>query len=315
MTLFSKLNIIKECRKYDISLWQCPQFLFLLMGFLIAAASILIYLIGLHFIVDPAVVAIIVLIVAAISVIIAFIITNSFERLAEANRLKSEFVSIASHQLRTPISNMKWSLETLMSGRLGKVEEKELEYFSILKENVDRMGSLVSDLLTVSRIEAAKLSFKKESFSLKDLVEKIIKENKPWILASNSEVKTYYQENLPSIFSDKKMIANVINNLLANAIHYTKGRGKITIRIFQQGKDVYFEIKDNGIGIPEKDQKYIFQKFFRASNALSQETQGTGLGLYIAKSLIEKLGGKIGFRSKEGEGTTFWFKIPTTNDQ
>jgi len=240
------------------------------------------------------------------------IITDSFERLAEANRMKSEFVSIVSHQLRSPLSNLRWALELLMSGKIGKIEEKQLEYFTILKENSNRMKELIEDLLIVSRIETAKLLIKKMEFSLEDLVKELIKELTPFALASNVEIKFLNKEDLPKVFADPSQIRLVIENLLDNAIRYIKGIGVVEIKIESQEKNIYFEIKDNGVGIPKEEQKYIFQKFFRSENVLKYQTQGSGLGLYISKAIIEKLGGEIGFKSQGGIGSTFWFTLPLT---
>jgi signal transduction histidine kinase len=310
MKIFEQLNIPKQCKKYGLSLWQCPSFLFLIMGIIIGLVSILSYAIGTRYIEEPRIVALIILIVAAILLTLATLITNSFEKLAEANRMKSEFISIVSHQLRAPLSNLAWTLELLMSGRFGKIEPEQVEYFKILKENSDRMRDLVRDLLIVSKIESAKLFLKKEEFSLEELTKEIIKEFEPFAKASNCQVEFFPEENLPKILGDRYQIRQVIENLLDNAIRYTKGEGKVKIRIMKEKKFIHFEIEDNGVGIPKEDQKFIFQKFFRASNVLRYKTQGTGLGLYISKAIIERSGGKIGFKSQEGVGTTFWFKLP-----
>ena len=308
--ILSQLNIVAQCRKYGLSLWQCPQFLFLVMGLVITISTLTAYAIGTRYIEDPRMVALIVLLATAILFIIAVIITNSFERLAEANRMKSEFVSIVSHQLRSPLSNLRWALELLMSGKIGKIEEKQLEYFTILKENSNRMKELIEDLLIVSRIETAKLLIKKMEFSLEDLVKELIKEFTPFARASNVEIKFRAKENLPKIFADQSQIRLVIENFLDNAIRYIKGIGVVEIKIESQEKNIYFEIKDTGVGIPKEEQKYIFQKFFRSENVLRYQTQGSGLGLYISKAIIEKSGGKIGFKSQEGIGSTFWFTLP-----
>jgi len=282
------------------------------MGLVITISTLTAYAIGTRYIEDPRMVALIVLLATAILFIIAVIITNSFERLAEANRMKSEFVSIVSHQLRSPLSNLKWAIELLMSGKLGKIEEKQTEYFKILKENSDRMGELIKDLLIVSRIETAKLPIKKMEFSLEDLVKELIKELTPFALASNVEIKFLNKEDLPKVFADPSQIRLVIENLLDNAIRYIKGIGVVEIKIESQEKNIYFEIRDNGVGIPKEEQKYIFQKFFRSENVLKYQTQGSGLGLYISKAIIEKSEGEIGFKSQEGIGSTFWFTLPLT---
>jgi signal transduction histidine kinase len=307
----AQLNIIAQCKKYGLSLWQCPQFLFLIMGLIIIGSSLATYAIGQRYIEDPQIVALIVLFITAILFIIAAAIVRSFERLAEANRMKSEFVSIVSHQLRSPLSNLKWVIELLLSGRTNQVTEKQIEYFKILKENSDRMGELISDLLTVSRIEQGKFPLRKEKIFLADLIKKIIKEMEIFAKASNVEIKFKTEKDLPKILADPAQLKLAIENLLDNAIRYIKGKGKVEIKLEKRNKNLYLEIKDNGVGIPQEDQKYVFQKFFRSGNVLRQQTEGSGLGLYITKSIIEKSGGKINFKSQEGIGSTFWLTLPT----
>jgi len=308
--ILNQLNIYAQCRRYGLSLWQCPQFLFLVMGVIIVGSILAAYIIGTHYVEDPLTVALIILILVVILFIVAFIITRSFERLTEANRMKSEFVSVVSHQLRSPLSNLKWAIEFLMSGRAGKIEEEQIEYFRILKENISRMGDLVQDLLTVSRIETATLPLKKREFFLADLVKDLISEFETFAKASNVAVKFNGGENLPKAFTDPPRIRLVLENLLDNAIRYIKEKGEVEMRLERKGENLYFEIRDTGVGIPKEDQKYIFQKFFRSENVLRYQTQGSGLGLYIAKAIIEKSGGKIGFKSQEGVGSTFWFTLP-----
>lgn len=309
--IYSQLNFSRQCQKYGLSLWQCPQFLFLLMGIIIIFSSLATYAIGTRFISDPEIVALIVISLALTLILIAFTITQSFDRLAEANRMKSEFISVVSHQLRSPLSNLKWAIEFLMSGKLGSIQSKQLEYFKILKENSSRMQELVSDLLTVSRIESAKFVSKKDCFSLSDLVKDLLFQFEPFAKASNVQIELNNNEkNLPKILGDSFQIRQAIENLLDNAIRYVKERGVVEIDVFKKGNNVVLAIKDNGVGIPEGDKKYIFQKFFRSENALRYQTEGSGLGLYIAKKFIEKSGGKIGFASQEGKGSTFWLNLP-----
>lgn len=308
--IFSQFNIFTQCKKYRLPLWQCPQFLFLIMGIIIVSSSLITYVIGNRYIEDPGIVALMILGITIILFIVAFTITRSFERLAEANRMKSEFVSIVSHQLRSPLSNLRWVIELLMSGKIDSITEKQTEYFKILKENSSRMAELVQNLLIVSRIETATLPPKKIEFCFEDLIKELIKEFGFFAKASNAEIFFELQDNLPKIFTDSSQVKLVIENLLDNAIRYVKEKGKVSIKLKKQNDNIYFEIEDDGVGIPKEDQKYIFQKFFRSENIMKYQTQGSGLGLYISKAIIEKLGGKIGFKSQEGIGSTFWFTLP-----
>ncbi|KPJ57518.1 hypothetical protein AMJ49_00050 [Parcubacteria bacterium DG_74_2] len=308
--IFGEINIVSQCKKYHLPIWQCPHFIFLIMGFLIFISSLFAYILGNRYIQDPLLVALLTIFLTGVFFVFGFILVRGFENLAEANRLKSEFVSIVSHQLRSPLSNLRWVLELIMSGKIEPVSQKQLEYFKILKENSDRMGELIKDLLIISRIETARLPIRNENFSLGDLVNSLITDFKPLAEASNVKIELKEEKNLPKTFGDPSKIKLVVENLLDNAIRYIKGKGEVKINLKHQKNKIYFEIEDNGVGIPKEDQKYIFQKFFRSENILKYQTQGTGLGLHISKYIVEKSGGKIGFKSQEGKGSTFWFTVP-----
>ncbi len=322
---FEQLNVVGQCRKYNLPLRQCPQFLFLMMGNINVAAMVAAYVIGIRY-GDPEMVSLIALSLSVVLLTISFVITRSFEQLAEANRLKTEFVNIVSHQIRSPLTNLKWIVEILTSGVLGRTENKQTEYFKILKENLERMQKLVSELLTVSRIESDKIVLKKENFSLQNMAGDLIKEFEPISKSSNVAVEAEFSAGTPPVNGDPFQILQVLENLIYNAIRYIgfageeiargKNPARVVVKIYGKGNFVFCEVSDNGIGIPVKDQKYIFQKFFRADNVRRYQTGGSGLGLYIAKNIIDNSGGKIGFFSRQGEGTTFWLKLPAAaNDK
>jgi len=288
------------------------------MGVIIVFSSILSYTLGRRYIEDPQVAALFIIVLTLVLLVLAFIITKSFERLAEASRLKSEFVSIVSHQLRAPLSNMKWIADLLTS---GKGTAKHEEYFFMLKENAARMQELVNDLLMVSRIEEGGLITKREEFSFQDLLKEVVVNFQPIMQATNIALSVQEESKILKVFADPMQIRQVLSNLLDNAIKYT-GKTKqavlkdgakkhtITMHIKDRGRNLRFEIEDTGVGIPKEDQKYIFEKFFRSGNALRHETQGSGLGLYIAKAIVKRSGGEMGFYSIEHKGSTFWFTIP-----
>jgi len=313
-TRLEDLNISAQCKKYNLSLWQCPHFFFVIMGFVMAGIIFTVYGVGLHFISDPQVIALVVLFLTAALFIITFIITQFFEKTAEANRLKSEFVSIVTHQLRSPLTSLSWAIEALISGQFGKVDEKQLEYLKILKENNSRMGELIKDLITVTKVEDGSQFKNKELVSLEAITKDLVFKFQPFTQASNIDLQVKTDEKLPQISTVASQIKIVIESLIDNAIRYTKPKngkkGTIEISIIKKEKSAHFKIRDNGLGIPKDDQKYIFQKFFRSINVKEIQPYGSGLGLFITKSIITKLGGKIGFNSEEGKGTTFWFTLP-----
>jgi len=308
--ILAQLNIIKQCKQYGLSVWQCPQFLFLLMGIVIVAASLSSYLIGIRYVADPYLVSLMVISIVVILFVISFIITQSFERLAEASRMKSEFINVVSHQLRSPITNIKWIADFLTSEDVEMTSEKKQEYIGHLKENTARMVELVDELLIVARIERGGFPVRKKQGSLSSLIRELIKRSKVFAEASNVSLKFYSQKDLSKANFDPALMRMVIENLLDNAIRYTKGKGKIEIYLKKKGDNLLFSIKDNGVGIPKADQTHIFKKFFRSENVLREQTQGSGLGLYIVKSIINASKGRVWFNSVEGKGTTFYFTLP-----
>lgn len=315
---FLKMNVVEECKKYSVSLWQCPQFLFLIMGALIIISITFSFLVGRRYL-DEQVTAFLILWLAGVLLALAFIITQNFEKLAEANRLKSEFISIVSHQLRSPLTNLKWGVEFLVEEGAAR-SQQEAGYFQIVKENITRMHDLVNDLLTVSRVDQGTFPFQEKEFEFKEVVDQVLMEFQSAIQASNVKV-TMDGESIPKLYNDPSIVRHVLGNLIDNAVRYAwkdgetvpkekRRRNQITLRWRGEEQKVRMEVEDNGVGIPAEDQKYIFEKFFRSSNAVRRQTEGSGLGLFIVKSLIEKTGGRMGFRSVENKGSTFWFTLP-----
>jgi len=307
--VLAQLKFWEQCSKYGLSIWQCPNFLFILMGAITIGGMIGTYFVA-NFYAEPFWVAASVIAVATFIFTTGWVVVDSFEKLASASRLKTEFVSIVSHQLRTPLSSIKWSLEILLSGRLGEIKDKQLEQLSILKEGNDRMIKLVNDLLNVTRIEQGRTVLRKEEFKMGDLIKELVREVSSYARANNVviEVKKYAPEI--KVLADRQYISIVLSNLIDNAIRYIEGSGKVIILLKKKDSRAYLEVKDNGVGIPATERNNIFHKFFRSSNALRHRTEGSGLGLYLARAFIEMHGGKIDFSSKEGEGSTFFFTLP-----
>jgi len=308
--LFGQLNISFQCKKYSLPILQCPQFLFLIMGVFIMIASVVSYMVGTRMITDPMIVALIDLIITGFLLVMSFIVVRSFERIAEASRMKSEFINIVSHQLRSPLTNIKWITDFLLSENVNPTLEKKKEYFNHMQENVSRMGELVDELLIVSRIEQGSFPVNKKESSIVNLLKEAVSRSSVSAEASKIGVNVSIEENLPVFFFDPSLLKLVMENLFDNSIRYTQPGGRVKIRMEKKGNNIYFEIKDSGVGIPKEEQKFIFQKFFRAENPLKEKTKGSGLGLYIAKKIIERLNGKIWFDSVCGVGTTFYFTLP-----
>jgi two-component system sensor histidine kinase VicK len=228
----------------------------------------------------------------------------------QLDKSKTEFVSLASHQLRTPVSTVKWYMEALLSGDLGELSEKQRDYMERIYEVNKNMIDLVDALLNISRIEVGSLKVDLKPVNVVELTESVLVELSSQIEEKNLNIVKQYGDNLKDIKSDPKLLRIVIQNLLSNAVKYTLPGGSVTIRF----KDSFFEksivISDSGVGIPQSEQEKIFTKMFRASNVRSLEgSQGTGLGLYLVKSMIKAIGGSIEFASEENKGSTFVIKI------
>jgi PAS domain S-box-containing protein len=239
------------------------------------------------------------------------VILHDITREKRVERMKTEFVSLAAHQLRTPLSAIKWTLKMFLEGDIGEITKEQKEFIKKIYQANERMISLINDLLDVTRIEEGRYLTRVSLANIKEIVQLVINSFREEI--KKRKIKFEFKEpleKLPQILLDVEKIKLAIENLLDNAIRYTPPEGKVTISLKSDINKIEFSIKDSGIGIPEDEKERIFTKFFRGSNVKRLETEGSGLGLFITKNIIEAHGGKIWFESKEGVGTTFYFTLP-----
>lgn len=227
------------------------------------------------------------------------------------DRAKTEFVSLASHQLRTPLTAMRWYIELLLRNRMGSLNKEQAESLEEVYRVNLRLIELVGALLSVARIEIGTLTIAPIPSNISQLARDVAAELKPQIAEKDLHIGEYYDPDIPSMQLDPDLTRIVFQNLLTNAVKYTPAGGSINLKVERRGKKhVQIEISDTGYGVPKRQQKQLFTKLFRADNVRRQDTDGTGLGLYIVQSIVENARGKIWFESEENKGTTFYVKLP-----
>jgi signal transduction histidine kinase len=229
----------------------------------------------------------------------------------DLDHLKSKFIQIVSHQFRTPLSAVRWNLESLLSGDIGQLTPETREFIRITYEANNEVINRVRDLLTVLDIEERRITLNPEPISFDSIVASVTAE-----FGKRFAVKrvTFVPE-IPNVIGravmlDQDRVRAIIEKLLDNALAYTPAGGKVTLKTQRLGDRLRVDITDTGIGIPEQEKPRVFERFYRASNANVMRPDASGLGLTIAKYFVEQQDGVIGFDSKEGSGTTFWFELP-----
>ncbi len=228
----------------------------------------------------------------------------------EIDKAKNEFISLAAHELRTPLSTISLASEMLLRGIVGDVSKENKKYLKTIFMEIKDMAEMIEKILDFSQIEMGRFHIIKEPTKLFDIIEKSIHEVQANLKNKKISLKKDYKKNLPVINLDRKIMKIILENLLLNAIKYSPKGSGIIFGVEENKKNVIIKIKDNGIGIPKKDQPKIFTKLFRANNVFSIKTEGSGLGLYFVKNLIEQSNYKISFKSEENKGTTFFISIP-----
>lgn len=239
------------------------------------------------------------------------VIVHDITREKLADRMKNEFVTLAAHQLRTPISGIKWSLQTLLDGDFGDLSEKQKRVVEEAFKTNNKVINLINDLLNVAEIEEGRYLNKVALSDISEVILSVIEDYK--VEAEKKKIKINFNSPegiLPKIMLDVEKIKIAISNLLDNAVRYTLDGGEVDISIKNYEKEIEVKIEDNGVGIPINEQEKMFTKFFRSSNIRKIDTEGTGLGLYIVKNIIEAHEGKIWFDSEENRGAAFYFTLP-----
>jgi len=234
---------------------------------------------------------------------------KSYEELKGLDKLKTQFLNITSHELRTPVTPIKIQIGLLLESYFGKITEKQKKSLTMILRNTRRLDALIADILDISKIQGGNLKLELEKTDLAYCIKESVETVKTFAVKKNISITTKIGK-LPKFKFDKNRIIQVLTNLINNATKFTPENGKITIEAEMQKNNILIKVKDTGIGLAEKNLKSVFKPFFQIIPSYKIRDKGTGLGLSICKGIIEQHGGKIWIESKLGKGSTFYFTLP-----
>jgi signal transduction histidine kinase len=237
------------------------------------------------------------------------------EELRKVDQIKSEFVSIASHELRTPLSAIKNSVQLILQGKTGEINEHQKKFLAMADRNITRLTNILNDLLNLSRIESGRIEMKFEELDVRVPIEFVLSSLQPQAQGKSIRLKMELQDELPTVYGDRDKLEQILTNLVGNSMKFTPEEGEISVsaRIFEQdGHMMAVSVKDSGIGIPEDQLTKVFEKFHQVEGSLQRSVSGTGLGLAITKGLVEAHQGTIWAESELGKGSTFTFTLPVS---
>lgn len=302
-------DLRSESRDLGIPIWKLPDVVLVTMAFVNIIVMVATYVLATRYDNDPGKVIILVALEAAIITIIGNVLSESAKKIVETNRLKKEFIQIISHQMRSPLTTMKWQIELLKKKAAQNLTKKQVEQIDKIYEENERLTTMIGDILNMSRVDKNIEHIIYSNIVLEKAVNECIT-----ILAGFAKFKKIEIDfnpnkkgNLVCVDNEKMKIAIV--SVIENAISYSKKGKKIKITIKPEGKYVVLKIKDQGIGIKLGEQAVVFNKFYRGEGGIKIQPEGTGLGLFMTKKVIEQMGGTIELQSKEGKGSEFSLKF------
>ncbi len=231
-----------------------------------------------------------------------------------ANKSKTEFISVVSHELKLPMTSIKGYSDLMLSGATGQLNENQNNFLNTIRNNVNRMATLVSDLADISRIESGNLRLEPREVPVWDVIDEVVTLTRTQVTQKNQTVTVDIPNELPKTWCDRNRLAQILTNLVSNANKYTQEGGAIIVHATREDDMIQIKVADNGLGMTPEDQEKLFSKFFRSADDKVREAPGTGLGLSITKNLIELQGGKIWFESEFRKGTSFFFTVPVSKD-
>jgi signal transduction histidine kinase len=232
------------------------------------------------------------------------------ERLKQLDNTKDEFISLASHQLRTPLTSVKGYVSMMLDGDAGPITDQQRRFLTEAFDSSTRMAGIIGDFLNVSRLQTGKFMLERTQINLADIAESEVEHLQNTARMRNLKLEYKKPKNFPTVFADKSKIEQVMMNFMDNALFYAPESKVIEVELTHDGGKAIFKVRDHGIGVPKAEQAELFTKFFRATNARKQRPDGTGVGIFLAKKVITAHHGDVIFESKEGKGSTFGFTLP-----
>lgn len=239
----------------------------------------------------------------------AVLIIRDITEEKQEEEYRADFAHIASHNLRSPLGNVMWAVEYLISQKPGPLNAQQEEYLNDSYKTLKEMNRLVNDLLSISNIPYKKIQPALKKISLEEMYAKVYNDLQYYARSHNVEIELNNENKKHFVKADEHHIRTILQNIIENAVRYSFPKNPIKVEFKKEGKYIIFSCTNAGIGIPENKKKFIFAKFFRAPNAVNHEGQGTGLGLYIVSELVGLNKGKIWFESEENKSTTFYIKL------
>jgi signal transduction histidine kinase len=315
-----EFNLPARAQEMGVPIWISPQFIFLVMGAIVVAVLLTTRVIALQYL-DPDVSFLIILGLSIFLLVVTFVVVRAFEKVLEAKQseavkakevlaLKDQFVFIAAHELRNPVNAIKWAVELIQSkSRGGALPGKDL--FDVLERSADRLFELVHDLLQVARLESGAVHFSYQGYSARAVCDDIVSQHALGAKKEKKQLICHIPKDAPKIVVDQNRLKEIFDNLLGNAVKFSPSGSEVSISAEWDAQNVTISVADQGSGIAKEDAPHVFEKFWRAES--SKKIEGTGLGLFIARHLVEQMGGEIWFESEPGEGTTFFVKLPRSD--
>jgi PAS domain S-box-containing protein len=240
----------------------------------------------------------------------AISVIHDISKEKELEKMKSDFISLASHQLRTPLGSMRWTMEMLIRGDYGGVEGEAKDVINRMHTSAIKLVRLVGELLSVFKLDEGKAFDVANNVDVSELIQKVIEQVRPLADEKKIEISFQSEKGQSKIKIDDVKLSEVIQNLISNAIKYNKNKGKVGVSLKKKDDHFLIKVTDTGIGISEREKDKIFEKFYRTEEASRREIDGTGLGLYLVKAYVKRWGGDVSFQSEVGKGSVFTVALP-----